>query len=111
VFSDTYHHDACFHDKYLVRVHDGVQSVGYCQYCAMLKFCSDSSLDQGICSVKESNVDLVLYMSILLTHMQDMPASVKGCSEYTELLMPHLTMYARTTHCIAMNSVNFVNLC
>jgi hypothetical protein len=65
VFSHTYHHDACFHDKYLVRVHDCIQSVGYCQYCALVKFCSDSSLDQGICSKIESNVQLVLFMCML----------------------------------------------
>jgi len=42
-----------------------------------------------------------------MKHTKEMPASVKGCSECTALLMPHLSVCARTTYCVDMNRLNF----
>jgi hypothetical protein len=46
-----------------------------------------------------------------MKHTKEMPASVKGCSECTELLMPHLSVCARTKYCVDMNRLNFGTEC
>lgn len=70
VFCLAYHHPACIHDKYFIRIHDCVQSVGYCQHCALLKFSSDGSLDEGICSVTMSDGHCISLYTFLVINGQ-----------------------------------------
>ena len=41
---------------YSVWVHDGVQSMCYCQNCAILEFTSYGLLNQGICPIKQNHM-------------------------------------------------------
>jgi hypothetical protein len=48
VGNHTYHHGACVHDEDLVRIHDCVEPVSYCQNRTVLEFPSYCLLYKGI---------------------------------------------------------------